>query len=189
MRKERQSFGDSFQSTIHDLEKLDYEDINFGFDYQTFGSPQKQHASGAPYVRHRTLKKSSKSSKKKGSNNYSYHFGPQYQYPPDAKKSKKKKKQVHAGFIDQDIVVDFEDMFNVMVSEDFSFDQEYKSSKKSKKLSKEWTYPGESRKSKKSKKSKNSKKGNGKGGGVSKSERPKLTRPPVGMYELNLSLQ
>ena len=103
-----------------------------------------------------------------------------YEPSLEGKSSKKaSKKQSHSGFLDLDIGVDFEEMFDVMVSDDFSMEygKGTKSSKKSKSYgSKKSSIP------KLSKKKLSKKKQSKKSGKYSKKEVPKLTRPPHGTF-------
>jgi hypothetical protein len=130
------------QSLLPDAKHVDYKDVNFGFEEQSLESLQERHNEHVGHVRHRVLKKSSK----KGAT------------------GKQSKKSSEAGFLDEDFMHDFDEMFGMNVSEYFSLEHSVKSSKASKQSKKSSKQSKKS--SKQSKKSSKQSKKSNKAGGV-----------------------
>ena len=111
------------------------------------------------YIRHRTLEKISR-------------HGDISFYDDDdiTQGSSQSKRESHAGFLDEDFASHFEDMFDVLESDNFSLGRRTKGSKKSKSTKKSKAIHPKQSKTKKSKKRSR----------ISERPQPKMTRPPAG---------
>lgn len=184
------------QATDHDRHPLQHKfnikDINFGIESRRYTNaiiPSEKITSQLTRLRtkNRKLGKISKKSSKqsKDSSHIDHGYGPHstsseesYSSYSSSKstKTKSSKDYVHAGFMDEEFVEDFEGMFDVMFSGDFSVvaSKSYKSAKKSKKSS--TTSTKTTKGSKDSKKSRSTSSG--------KKSMPKLTMPPIGKFSV-----
>jgi hypothetical protein len=181
----------------HFILKLDLKDVNFGIDDGMYTYANPKNTGGK--LQHRILRKSSKTSKKTSKSEktssvddtHDSYSSDDIAYPSQKSHSSKatKKSNQHAGFMDEDIVEDFEEMFGPIISADFSM--ESKSSKSSKNSGTKSSKKSETKSSKKSSsKLKQSKKARPKQSKDSKSRKPnrskqsipKLSIPPVGKY-------